>query len=85
MNSDTATRLASLLIFAFSSNVPLGYLRESSRKFSFRWFALIHLSIPLIILLRVSLGFSWEIIPLTLGCAVAGQVVGGRLKRHNQS
>jgi hypothetical protein len=75
--------LTSLLGFAFLANVPLGYLREESKKFSLRWFVLIHISIPFIILLRISGGFGWEIIPLTLGCAVAGQLLGAFLKRRS--
>jgi len=82
VNSETTTRLASLLVFAYSSNIPLGYLRESARKYSLRWIVLIHLSIPFIILLRITLGFSWGVIPFTLACAIAGQITGGQLKRR---
>ncbi len=75
-------QLTGLLIFALGSNLPLGYLRETSRRFSLRWFVLIHLSIPLIIALRTALDFNWEIIPLTLACAVAGQIIGSRIRRR---
>jgi hypothetical protein len=75
--------LTSLLGFAFLANIPLGYLRQESKKFSLRWFVLIHISIPFIILLRISCGFDWKIIPLTLACAVAGQLLGGFFKRRN--
>jgi len=75
--------LTSLLFFSFGANLPLGYLREASRKFSLRWFVLIHVSIPFIIVLRIMLGFNWHIIPFTLFCAVAGQLVGGRIRRRN--
>ena len=74
--------LAALIIFAFAVNLPLGYLRETSRKFSLRWFILIHLSIPFIIALRSMFGFGWPLIPVTLACAVGGQVLGGRLRRR---
>ena len=73
--------LTTLLAFAFLANLPLGYLREGTEKFSVRWFLYIHLSIPFIVLLRLSYGFSWRIIPLSLGCAVAGQLVGSRYRR----
>ena len=82
MHTDQILPLAGLLVFSFGVYLPLGYLRETSRKFSLRWFVLIHLSIPFIILLRLMLGFSWPFIPLTLSCAVGGQVVGGRLRRR---
>ena len=73
--------LAILLFFSFGSNLPLGYLREASRKFSLRWFILIHISIPFIIALRTMLGFSWYWIPFTLACAVVGQLLGGQIRR----
>ena len=73
--------LLGLILFAFAVNVPLGYLRQNYRKFTFGWYFYIHISIPLIIYLRIKAGFSWMFIPLTLGAAVAGQLVGGRLNR----
>ena len=81
MSADYILPLAALLIFSFGANLPLGYLRETSRKFSLRWFVLIHLSIPFIIVLRSLLGFDWHIIPLTLVCAVFGQLAGSRIRR----
>lgn len=84
MTPDRAMQLTGLLAFALGSNLPLGYLRETTRKFSIRWFALIHLSIPFIIILRLALDFSWQVIPFTLACAVVGQVVGARIRRRQQ-
>ena len=80
--SSFALNLSGLLGFAFLANIPLGYLRQSSLRFSWQWFFYIHASIPLIIMLRVWLGYNWRWIPLTLGCAVLGQIVGGRLQRR---
>ena len=81
MSPDRMLQLAFLLIFAFAVNVPLGYIRETSQKFSLRWLVLIHISIPFIIALRTIQGFSWHLIPLTIGCAIAGQLIGGQLRR----
>ena len=81
MSPDRILQLSILLIFSFAVNLPLGYIRETSRKFSLRWFVLIHISIPFIIALRVLQGFSWHLIPLTIGCAIAGQIIGGQLRR----
>jgi len=78
-----ALSLANLLFFAVLINLPLGYLRESSRKYSLRRFVLIHLSIPFIIALRTAEGISWHVIPFTIGCAVLGQLLGGYLKRRS--
>ena len=74
--------LAILLAFALLANLPLGYLREETPKYSLRWFLYIHLSIPFIVLLRVTEGFGWEVIPFTLICAVAGQLAGSRYRRR---
>jgi hypothetical protein len=75
-------RLVSLMLvilFAFITNVPLGYLRRNYEKFTFGWYFYVHISIPVIIYARIKAGFSWKFIPLTLVGAVAGQLLGGRL------
>jgi hypothetical protein len=71
-----------LLALALTMNLPLGFMREGTRKFSVRWFVYVHLSIPFIIALRIHYGISWRVIPLTIACAVAGQLLGGRLRRR---
>ena len=76
--------LLGILCFALLSNIPLGYLREGTRRYSLWWFTYIHLSIPFIIALRVVNGVSWRVIPLTLGLAVAGQWLGGRARRRSR-
>jgi len=73
-----------LIILAFVVSVPCGYLRQNYKKYSFMWFFLIHLPIPFIVLLRVKAGLGWQIIPLTLGGSVAGQVIGGMLSRRRR-
>lgn len=76
--------LISMLAFAILSNIPLGYLRMGTEKFSVRWFVYIHLSVPFIIGLRISNNISWHVIPLSIGLAVVGQMVGSRLYRRRQ-
>ena len=80
----TLLPLLGLILVAFAINMPLGYLRQNYRKFSFGWYFYVHISIPLIIYLRIKAGFSWMFIPLTLGAAVAGQLVGGRLNKKGR-
>jgi hypothetical protein len=80
-----ALSLAGLLLFAFLINLPLGFMRETSPKYSLRWFVYIHLSIPFIIALRLREGFGWRIIPLTIACAVFGQILGGRIRRRSKT
>jgi hypothetical protein len=76
--------LSGLILFAVVINLPLGYLRQNYEKFSFGWYFYIHISIPVIIFLRVKFGFSWKFIPLTLGGAVAGQLLGGIIHRQRK-
>lgn len=74
-----------LVFLTFVISVPCGYLRQNYKKYSFMWFLLIHLPIPFIVLLRIKAGLDWHAIPLTVGGAVAGQIVGGVIsRRRNQ-
>ncbi len=70
-----------LTAFAFALNLPFGYLRGKTRKFSFLWFLYIHLPIPFVIVFRLIAGFSMKIVPIVLAASVAGQVLGARLDR----
>lgn len=67
---------ATLTVFSFICNLPLGRWRSTVKKFSLNWFLAVHLSIPLIIFLRLKLGLSAWDIPLNLAAAIAGQYVG---------
>jgi hypothetical protein len=73
--------LIGLIAVAIIINIPLGYFRQAVEKFSFAWYFYIHISIPLIIYLRIKSGYSWKFIPLTLGGALLGQIIGGRIRR----
>ena len=76
--------LIGLIHLALILNVPLGYLRQNCRKFSFGWYFYVHISIPVIIYLRIKWGFSLRIIPLTLMGAFAGQYIGGYINKRRQ-
>ena len=84
MPPSPALNLATLLLFALLANLPLGYLREGSPRLSPRWFLYIHLSVPFIVLLRITQGLGWGVVPFSLACAVAGQFIGGRIYRRRQ-
>ncbi|MBE0598150.1 MAG: hypothetical protein IH614_12850 [Desulfuromonadales bacterium] len=76
--------MTNLFAIALLANIPLGYLREASRRYSYRWFLYIHLSIPLILAVRLGYGFGWPAVPPTIAFAVAGQILGGRLQRRRR-
>lgn len=84
MNIEITTALIGILCFAFFSNIPLGYLRMGSRRFSLRWFVFIHLSIPFIVGLRVANDINWRAVPFTIALAVAGQMIGSRIYRQQK-
>ena len=58
-------------------NIPLGMMRERSRKFSWQWICWVHASIPLIIALRIGLHLHLIAIPLNIAAAILGQFIGG--------
>lgn len=76
--------LPGLILIAIIINLPLGYLRQNYEKFSFGWYFYVHISIPIIIYLRVKSGYSWKFIPLTLGGAVLGQMLGGMINKRTK-
>jgi hypothetical protein len=82
LNIELNIALISLLLFAFFSNIPLGYFRMGSPRYSVRWLLFIHLSVPFIIGLRVASNISWQVIPFSIVLAVAGQMIGSRLYRR---
>jgi hypothetical protein len=83
LNIELNMALFSLFAFALLSNIPLGYLRMGSPRYSVRWFVYIHLSVPFIIGLRVVNHISWQVIPFSIALAVIGQMIGSRLYRRS--
>jgi hypothetical protein len=71
-------------VAALTVNLPLGYLREGTRKLSLMWFVYVHLSVPVIAYLRISNHVSAWAIPPFVVCALIGQIAGGRMRRIRQ-
>lgn len=69
-----------LCLGAMVLNLPFGYYRAGTRKFSWQWFLAVHLPVPLIVALRLISGISWEAIPLIFTSDVAGQIIGGMIR-----
>jgi ABC-type spermidine/putrescine transport system permease subunit I len=76
-----AMLLAAITLFVLVLNLPFGYLRRNSRKFSLLWFLYIHLPIPFIFLLRTYAGLDYKVIPVIAMGAVLGQILGGWMNR----
>ena len=77
--------LAITTAVAFTSNLPLGFWRAGQRKFSWRWFLAVHLSIPLVIFVRISLGISLWYVWIGIAAAIGGQILGGLARKRWRS
>ncbi len=75
------------LIFAalatFVVNLPFGYFRAGYKKFSFKWFASIHLPIPFIVLFRYLFGLGFELYtyPIMIAAFFTGQLTGKIIRK----
>lgn len=74
--------LSALAILAL--NLPFGFWRAGLRRFSPAWFVAIHAPVALAIGLRWIAGipFGLPTLPLYVATFVAGQFLGGRLRRR---
>jgi hypothetical protein len=72
-----------LLLAAFFDlifNIPFGYWRANTKRFSIQWFLSIHLPIPFIIILRIYSGIGFELItyPIMVSAYLLGQYIGAK-------
>ncbi|MGD9809502.1 MAG: hypothetical protein AB7E76_03455 [Deferribacterales bacterium] len=77
---DTLQGIFAICIIAFILNLPFGWLRTYTRKFSIPWAVCIHAPIPMIAFIRIYTHTSWVYIPLFFVFSIAGQIIGSRLK-----
>lgn len=63
-------------------NVPFGYWRSGTDRFSRAWFLAVHAPVPLVVALRLAAGVPWRVGNfLLLGSAFfLGQLLGGRVR-----
>ena len=73
--------LAAALVFFI--NIPFGYWRSQTRKFSAQWILAIHAPVPLVVACRLLLGLGWHLVtfPVLVSAFFAGQLAGGKLQR----
>lgn len=69
-------KILAVSVICLLVNIPMGMMRERSRKFSIQWILWIHASIPLIIALRIGLHLHWVAIPINIAAAILGQIIG---------
>jgi len=74
-------KLLIVALITLALNIPFGWLRHKTEKFSKKWFLYIHLPIPFIVLCRILMGISIKFAPALIATAVAGQFTGSSLRR----
>lgn len=64
-------------------NLPFGFWRAGTRRFSWPWILAVHAPVPLVIGLRLASGLGWKAVtfPVMIGAFFTGQFLGGRLRR----
>ncbi|OIN99088.1 MAG: hypothetical protein AUJ51_13560 [Elusimicrobia bacterium CG1_02_56_21] len=73
--------LNELMTAVFLLNLPFGHMRSKAAPFSARWMLAIHIPVPFVFLLRKFSGFTWKVIPLLILADIAGQFIGGKIKK----
>ncbi len=69
-----------LLVSTYLLNLPFGYWRRNTRKFSKDWALAIHAPVPVVFLMRVLAGVPLSHIPLFVIAFFLGQFSGGRIR-----
>lgn len=74
-------RLALVALAVFILNLPFGYWRAGTRKFSWQWMLAIHLPVPFVVLMRIysGLGWQWISVPVLVVAFFLGQYCGARI------
>jgi hypothetical protein len=68
-----------LVALAVALNLPFGAWRLTTMRYSLLWFLAIHVPIPLLIVVRLAMGYGYALAPFLVAGAVAGQLLGARL------
>jgi hypothetical protein len=65
-------------------NMPFGYWRAHTKRFSAQWILAIHIPVPMIAALRIYSGLGWRMatFPVLIAAFFVGQFVGGRLRNR---
>lgn len=79
--------VGTMVLLVLVLNLPFGFWRAGTRRFTLPWFLAIHVPVPLSIGLRLAAGIGWRLgtLPLFVGAFFAGQFLGGRCRRWYQS
>jgi hypothetical protein len=81
MSSPFAGSLFEVALAVLVLNLPFGFWRHGTTRFSLPWFLAVHLPVPMVIILRVvsTLGFRFTTFPVLIASFFLGQFLGGKL------
>jgi len=79
----TAVPVWGIALMILALNLPFGFWRAGTRRFSLPWFLAVHVPVPIAVGLRVAVGLGWRLsaLPVFVGAFVAGQYLGGTVRR----
>jgi hypothetical protein len=81
------TKLLWVALAVFLLNLPFGFWRAGTEKFSRNWFLAVHSPVPLVVALRILSGLGWHLssVPFLVAAFFGGQFVGGRINHSKAS
>jgi len=77
--AEAGTILAGLAL-TYLVNIPFGYWRAGTRRFSREWFIAVHAPVPIIVAYRLLAGVPTRYIPAFFAAYFLGQATGARLR-----
>jgi hypothetical protein len=80
MASISAITEVLLLLGVYLLNLPFGYWRRKTKKFSKEWVVAIHLPVPAVFLMRVLTGVPLSHLPVFILAFFLGQFSGGKVR-----
>lgn len=63
-------------------NLPFGFWRAGTRRFTLPWFLAVHAPFPLVVGIRLATGVAWRstTVPILVAAFFTGQFCGGRIR-----
>jgi hypothetical protein len=76
-------RLLIVAAAVLTLNLPFGFWRAGTTRFTRSWILAVHVPVPFVVALRLLSGLGWQLVtfPVLIGAFFTGQFVGGRLRR----
>lgn len=76
------SKLGAVALAVLVVNLPFGFWRAGTKRFTLPWFMAVHAPVPLVVGLRILSGLGWRLstVPVLASAFLAGQFLGGRLR-----